>query len=127
MLPEFSNKLAITDIEIKNEILYTVDTVALLEKKYQGYEKHMILGGDQYENFSKWKDYNYILNNVNLHVVVRPNYKINFDDDRIHFTHEINMDISSDFIRSSLVKNGSVDSFVNDEVLNYIKINNLYV
>ena len=49
----------------------------------------MILGADQYQKFSKWKDYNYLLNNVNLHVVVRPNYKINLNDNRVEFNDKI--------------------------------------
>ncbi|MBC7753743.1 MAG: nicotinate (nicotinamide) nucleotide adenylyltransferase [Moraxellaceae bacterium] len=67
----------IDDIEIKRGgKSFTIDTVLELRKQYDSKDLYLIVGADNFENFSQWKDWKKILTEVNLVVTTRPGYEI---------------------------------------------------
>ena len=54
-----NNKLEVDDIETKeNKKLFAVDAFELINQKYsKNYEVYFIMGSDNFEKMSKWKDY----------------------------------------------------------------------
>ena len=127
MFNYLSEKLIISDFEVLNKTLFTIDTIKYLQKEYPSYNKHMIIGADQYNKISKWKAYKYILNNVNLSVVSRPKYKVNIKNEKIQFINDIQVNISSTAIRENINKIDNVKSIVDENVLEYILKNKLYI
>ena len=54
----YGNAFTVNDIELKRGgKSYTIDTVNELLKKYKSSELYLILGADNFETFSQWKDY----------------------------------------------------------------------
>ena len=49
---------------------YTAITLAHLLEKYPQHEFSVILGGDSFQNIKRWKNYEYILNNFNILILV---------------------------------------------------------
>ncbi|MBC7458310.1 MAG: nicotinate (nicotinamide) nucleotide adenylyltransferase [Bdellovibrionaceae bacterium] len=67
----------IDDIEIKRGgKSYTIDTVLELRKQYDAKDLYLIIGADNFETFSEWKDWKKILSEINLVVTTRPGYEI---------------------------------------------------
>lgn len=124
---------------IKNEKIIVNETLNNLEFTYQilnelskNYNNlYLIIGADNLEKFHLWKNINEILNH-NVIVLNRNNidsmkYINNFERKEkfilINDLEEIN--ISSTFIRENL-NNKDITQFINKEILEYIKNNNLY-
>lgn len=55
---------------------YTVDTLTELKKAYPDVEFHLVIGIDQFERLSDWKDYGQILEQVHLIVTSRPGFDL---------------------------------------------------
>ncbi|MFN3695969.1 MAG: nicotinate (nicotinamide) nucleotide adenylyltransferase [Pseudobdellovibrio sp.] len=67
----------VDDIELKRGgKSYTIDTIKELRKQYDSKNLYLIIGADNFETFSEWKDYKKILEEVNLVVTTRPGYHI---------------------------------------------------
>ncbi len=63
----------ISDLEIKRGgMSYTVDTLRELQNKDVESQFYLIIGADQLEQFDQWKNYEEILNRVDLVVTSRP-------------------------------------------------------
>ena len=86
------------------EVLYYLDNPKeVLEKILTtGLEENgtLIIGIDQFNKFHLWKDYEDILNLVNLQVVSRPGEQIIDNNMSFNHTKLINVDASSSFIRA---------------------------
>lgn len=67
-----NDKVIISDIELaRNGMSYTCDTVAALKELHPESELYMLMGDDWIDRFDRWKNYRYILNNVQLVVAYR--------------------------------------------------------
>lgn len=67
-----NNKVRISDIELKREgTSYTCDTVAELKSIHPESELYLMTGDDWIDSFDKWKNYKYLLENVNLVIAYR--------------------------------------------------------
>ena len=67
----------IDDIELKRGgKSYTIDTIKKLREQYESKDLYLIIGADNFETLSEWKDYKKILQEVNLVVTTRPGYQI---------------------------------------------------
>ena len=126
MLKDLSDKSIILNYENKNSIRYTFETIQFLKKKYPNHLLNMILGADQFKVIDSWKNYEYILNNVKLSVILRPGYKLNINENGVNFVGDINLDISSEDIKNNIDDIDKIKSMIDEEVLNYIIKNNLY-
>ena len=86
----------------------------------------MILGADQFKVIDSWKNYEYILNNVKLSVILRPGYELDMNKDKVNFISDINLDICSEDIKNNINNINKIKSMIDEDVLNYIIKNNLY-
>lgn len=129
---------------------YTIDTIIKLRKEYESKNLYLIIGADNFENFSNWKDYKKILEEVNLVVTTRPGYQIPESEDEwpdylnglvaesdfgtlelntgrsIEFITLDDLDISSSELRKKLRVGRPVEKFLPLSVESYIKQNKLY-
>ena len=55
---------------------YTSHTLNHLKEKYPNNEFFVIMGGDSFQNITKWKNFEYIINNYNIIVYNRPGFII---------------------------------------------------
>jgi len=66
-------KFEVSDVEFQlPKPSYTIHTLAHLREKHPGKEFSLILGEDNLENFTKWKNHEEILNQFSLYVYPRP-------------------------------------------------------
>jgi len=106
-----NNKLEVDDIEIKEDKkLFAVDAFELINQKYfKKCEVYFIMGSDNFEKMSKWKDYNKIKDQK--YIVIKRDKNV----------------ISSTEIREMIAKNDSeAQKYLSREVYKYIEQNKLY-
>lgn len=130
-------KLEINDYDYRdNEIHYTFNTINYFKKSYPNDEFFFIMGEDSFLDIEKWKNYKEILKE-NLIIFKRYSSK-NFSliskinqvrkyNKNIYLIDNIALDISSTLIRNLVKENKSIRYLVNDEVINIIKEEKLYV
>ena len=130
-------KLEINDYDYRdNEINYTFNTINYFKKSYPNDEFFFIMGEDSFLDIEKWKNYKEILKE-NLIIFKRYSSK-NFSliskinqvrkyNKNIYLIDNIALDISSTLIRNLVKENKSIRYLVNDEVINIIKEEKLYV
>ena len=107
-----NNNLEVDDIEIKeNKKLFAVDAFELINQKYsKKCEVYFIMGSDNFEKMSKWKDYNKIKDQK--YIVIKRDKN----------------EISSTKIREMIANNNSeVQEYLSKEVYKYIEQNKLYI
>lgn len=69
-------RVKVSACEIKKKIIsYTIDTLRFLTKKYPQDKLCWIIGTDQVDDFTKWKEWKEIINNFKLIVVPRTGFK----------------------------------------------------
>ncbi len=124
-------KLKPSDIEFTlPQPNYTVDTLAYLQEKYPENRFHLIMGEDNLKSFQKWKNYEVILEHHMLYVYPRisegtadPQFK---DHPKIQRVDAPIMEISSTFIRKSIVTNKNCQPLLPETVWKYIDEMNFY-
>ncbi len=124
---EVLKKVSIEDYELDSKTPYTVDLVKLIKKKFPSFEINMIIGCDQLNNIKEWKDYNYIIDNVKLSVVSRPNFKFSSNVDVDSYVEHISIDISSSFIRKNITNIHNMKNKIDQDVIDYVMDNKLYL
>jgi nicotinate-nucleotide adenylyltransferase len=74
---EEDDRMRVTDIEFTlPRPSYTSITLAHLSEKYPSYTFFVIMGSDSYQNIEKWKNHKYIIDNYNIIIYNRPDFKI---------------------------------------------------
>ncbi len=106
----------------------TVDTLAYLYDKYPNKEFALIMGADNLIGFDKWKNYKEILKNYKIYVYPRPGIvETKFDNHpSIILINAPLIEISSSFIRESIVDKKNVEFFLPSGVWEYIKEMHFY-
>ena len=122
-----SGNISIVDYELQSKTPYTVDLVKLLKLRFPLSEINMIIGCDQFNNIKKWKNYDYIIENIKISVVSRPNFKLKSDFCIDNYIEEISIDISSSFIRKNITSLDMIAHKIDQNVMNYIISNKLYL
>ena len=108
---------------------YTIDTLNALQAKFPDDEFYLVIGGDNWEVFSKWRNSDEILAKYHLLVYPRLGYQVNIPDElkeRVILVDAPIIELSSTEIRERLAKGQSVRYYVPDEVLGYIERHDLY-
>lgn len=108
---------------------YTIDTLNALQAKYPQHKFTLIIGGDNWNVFESWREYDKILENYNLKVYPRLGYRISIPSklkDKVEALDSPIIEISSTFIREAIAEGKNVKAFLPDEVYEYILRNNLY-
>lgn len=130
-------KLEINDYDYRdNEIHYTFNTINYFKKSYPNDEFFFIMGEDSFLDIEKWKNYKEILkenliifkrySNKNFSLISKINQVRKYNKN-IYLIDNIALDISSTLIRNLVKENKSIRYLVNDEVINIIKKEKLYV
>lgn len=67
-----NDKVKVSDIELNRVgTSYTCDTIAEIKEMHKEGELFFLMGDDWIDNFDKWKNFRYILDNVNLVIAYR--------------------------------------------------------
>jgi len=108
---------------------FTIDTLVYLEEKYPKDNFKLIIGEDNLSNFTRWKNYNQILQNYGLIVYPRPDTKENSfkDHPNVTIVDAPRIDISASFIRKSIKNGKSIKYLVPEKVREFIIDRRLYV
>ena len=109
---------------------YTINTLTYLQEKHPNYEFSLIMGEDNLNSFSKWKNYEIILENHNISVY--PRISNNKGENqfqghkKIHTIHAPIMELSSSDIRKSIKLGKNVKPLLPEKVWNYLDDMNFY-
>ena len=142
LFAKYKVKIDLFEINSKNNVSYTYNTIKYLQEKYNGFSLTMILGEDQLFDLRKWYNYEYIIENVDIFCFKRIK-KNNLESTKIELKNLIKKDlskfnnifknfsyncpISSSIIRDKIKSKHSVpENMISEEVLSYINRNNLY-
>lgn len=108
---------------------YTINTLEQLKETYPEHTFSLIIGGDNWESFDKWKDSNRLIDLFNIYVYPRLNHRIEVPleiQQKIKILDSPIVEISSTFIRENIKKGKNIQAFVPESVYNFIKTNKLY-
>ena len=108
---------------------YTIDTLNALQKKFPDDEFYLVIGGDNWELFSKWRNSEEILAKYHVLIYPRLNYDVNIPDelkDRVALVDAPIIELSSTQIRERLANGQSARYYVPDDVLAFIERKQLY-
>jgi len=121
-------KFSVSDMEIKRKgVSYTIDTVKTLKEKTRKNTKYyFIIGQDNYNTLRSWKDIDELLRLVDFVVMKREDNKKNEKKIKAKFIDMPSIGFSSSFIRKNIALKKSVQYYVPEKVIQYIKENNLY-
>jgi nicotinate-nucleotide adenylyltransferase len=122
-------KLEVSDVEFHlPKPNYTVFTLASLREKFPDKEFKLIVGEDNLENFTKWKNHEEILNQFGLYVYPRPG--VTNSDLKRHANVTIVeaplLDISATYIRNCIKNNKSIRYLVPEPVEQIIRQKGFY-
>ncbi len=127
---EGDNRLRASNIEFNlKKPSYTIDTLAYLKDKFPKYEFKILMGSDNLENFHKWKNYEIIVENYGIIVYPRPGFdksKIQIHPNILIAENAPLMEISSSFIRNSILKGKDVRHFLPQKSWEYLEEMNFY-
>jgi len=107
---------------------YTIDTLTYLKEKFPANEFSLIVGSDNLKSFSKWKNYELILQSHDLYVYPRPGFK---DEEvqlegNIYLINAPLMEISSSFIREAIKNKKEIPYFMPEAAYRYLKEMHFY-
>lgn len=128
--------LTINTIELtRSGASYTIDTLRALPKQ-SGEQYYWLMGADQLNNFCTWKEWQAILDYVQLVIAKRPNYSLippsplmtalKQHDHSLHILEMPEIDLSSTHIRQKLIHQESTDGLLAPSVQAYIHQHHLY-
>ncbi len=125
---EGEKKLKASNVEFKlPRPSYTSDTLIYLSEKYPKKVFSIIMGSDSFENITKWKNYEYILNNYNIFLFQRPNYILENElPKNIKIVEAPLLEISSTIIRKNIKEKKSIRYLVTDAVQEEIEKQKYY-
>lgn len=63
-----------TDIEARLGTVYTVDTIAALQRRYPNHRFVWLMGADNLAQFHRWRDWRRLAREVPIAVIARPGY-----------------------------------------------------
>lgn len=134
MIEDYPN-LEVSEYELKQDLVYTYQTLTYFKQLYPNDEIYFILGSDLFKELSSWKNYSYILTNFKILVTLRNEDKkeeltiIDLPNkNNIIYTNVKLNSLSSTEIRK-LIKIGQfklLESKLNKKVLKYIKGKGMY-
>ena len=127
--PNFS----VSNYELKDYVVYTIDTLKYYKKLYKNDEIYFICGTDNLSYIDKWKNGIELLTNYKFLVINRSTDNIEellvkfkeYKDNIIVVPMEMN-DISSTEVRDMIRDNKDISEYVDEDVIEYINENNLY-
>lgn len=133
ILADKHDNILVSDYELKEEVVYTCDTLQYFKDLYKEDEICFICGLDNLSYIDKWKNGIDILNNYKIIVINRNSDNldellvkyVNYKDNIIVSNMELD-NISSTYIRDNIGDINKVKDFIDKDVLRYIQENKLY-
>ena len=127
---EKNEHFKVNDIEFQlDKPSYTYITIQKLQAQFSNCHFSLIIGEDNLEQLHKWKEIDWIINNVEVLVYNRTtvNNSTKISNQQIkQYTLPL-MDISATEIRQRIKEKKSIQYFVPEAVEQYIKFHNLYL
>lgn len=126
---EGENGLKSSDIEFKlPKPSYTANTLIYLKEKYPQHQFAIIMGSDSLQNLSKWKNYQYIVENYPIYVYKRPGHETlpAYPGSKITILDAPLFPISATEIRKNIKQGKSIRFLVPDKVNEEIEKNSYY-
>lgn len=107
---------------------YTWNTLQHLQQDYPDHTFFLIIGGDNWLVFPKWRNYEDILRNYHIIIYPRENSEINPADlpENVSLVQTPLINITSTMLREKLSRGEDISKYVDPGVLAYIKARNLY-
>ena len=109
---------------------YTVNTLIHLVEKYPEHEFNLIMGEDNLQSFTKWKNYEVILDNHNIYVYPRiyKNKKKTelINHKKITIVEAPIIELSSTFIRNGIKNKKNIKPLLSNNIWKYINEMNFY-
>jgi len=107
---------------------YTIDTLTYLSEKFPLEKFTVIMGSDSYQNLSRWKNYEKILEFYKIVVFERPEFPVNreLSHANVEVLNAPLLEISSTYIRRHIKTNKSIRYLVPDAVMECIAENRYY-
>jgi len=122
-------KLEVSDVEFNlPKPSYTIHTLAYLTEKFPGRQFKVIMGEDNLESFTKWKNHEQILEQFGLYIYPRP-HVTNSDLKRhpnVKMIEAPLLDISATYIRNCIKNNKSIRYLVPEPVEQLIRLKHFY-
>lgn len=120
------------------ENLSTIDSLNILQEKYKDCTLYFLLGADNLLHINEWKNPNDLLNNYKILAIKRNGYDIEdiissnsllskYKNSIIEIDTEGEFFVSSTIVRDCILKDEDVSLYIEEEIENYIKLNNLYI
>ena len=127
----------VSDYEIsKDGICYTIDTVRYLKQVHHGDALYFIIGEDSLSYIEQWYDADNLFKLCEFIVIGRGGYKSDIEntirelgekyDFVCHYIKSPELDMSSEGIRNRIRTGKTVKYLLPDELIEYIKSNNIY-
>ena len=121
-------RLKVSDVEFKlPKPSYTIDTLTYLQEKYPQHEFSIIIGSDSFQNLSKWKNSELLMERYPFIIYKRPGFEPG-DTSRAKTTilNAPLLDISATAIRNNIKQGKSIRYLVEEKVREEIEQNNYY-
>jgi|SRR5690554_2637377 len=122
--------IKISDVELKMpKPSYTINTLEKLTADHPDCNFTLIIGGDNWTSFDKWKNYKKILENYKILIYPRQGEDILIPEllkETVTLTNAPVVEISSTFIRESLKRGNDMRAFIPPEVYEFIEKEKLY-
>ena len=100
---------------------YTIDTLTYLSEKFPLEQFSVIMGSDSFQNLTRWKNYEQILEYYQIIVYKRPGFEVtNNNVSNITVLNAPLLEISSTFIRSQIRDSKSIQYLVPKAAEEYI-------
>lgn len=115
-------KISVSDVEFSLPTpSYTINTLNYFVEKEPENKFSIIMGSDNMQKFSSWKDYDTILQKFTVLVYLRRGYEtMEITHPNIRIFEAPYLDISASFIRKRLSEGKSVNYLVRDEILPHL-------
>ena len=105
---------------------YTIDTLIHLNEKFPEHDFALIMGSDNLDGISKWKNAEILMRDYQLYVYPRPGYSQEENLDNVEMVEAPLMEISSTFIRNSIKDGKNTKPMLPPKVWEYLDGSNLY-
>lgn len=133
-----NEKFEVSDIELSSQRqAYTIETLKILQKMYSEKQIILLIGSDNLAQLHTWHKVEELLKNFKILVLSRAEDEINqiiesnklLKENKNSFIileNELRTNLSSNFVRQQIKNRKSIKYLLPEEVLKYIKMNNLY-
>ena len=123
---EDNNNIKASNIEfVLQKPSYTIHTLTYLQEKFPNDEFSLIMGADNLSGFSKWKNYEMIIENHDIYVYPLAGIDLKSIEEskhpRIKITDAPIMEISSSFIREAIKNKKDIRYMLPENVHQYIR------